>query len=41
MFFVKTSESSPKDSVNIKRAWEIAMLKNLSLLTIMTGDVEW
>jgi hypothetical protein len=26
---------------NVQRAWEIAKLKNLSLLASMTGDVEW
>jgi hypothetical protein len=27
-------------SANVERAWEIAKLKNLSLLASMTGDVE-
>jgi len=26
---------------NMKRAWEIAKLKNMSLLASMTNDVEW
>jgi hypothetical protein len=26
---------------NVQRAWEIAKLKNLSLLASMTSDVKW
>jgi hypothetical protein len=26
---------------NVQRTWEIAKLKNLSLLTSMTSDVKW
>lgn len=26
---------------NVQRVWEIAKLKNLSLLASMTGDVKW
>ncbi|MBG9775845.1 DUF7667 family protein [Brevibacillus laterosporus] len=28
-------------SVNAKRAWEIAKLKNLSLVASLTSDTEW
>ncbi|TPG89699.1 hypothetical protein EEL32_06235 [Brevibacillus laterosporus] len=35
------TEMSQGLSANAKRAWEIAKLKNLSLIASLTKDIEW